>query len=769
MKEIKFKKISLTNFKGTRNRVVEFGENVTIIQGRNKVGKTTIADGCWWVLFGKDSNGNTSFGIKTNGEDLKPIPHLDHIVTLTLDVDGSEVILERRYVEDWTSKRGAAEELTGHHMESFVNGNRITETKYKEYIASLCDEGLFRVLAKSDVFFSLKAEAQRAVLIDIVGEKSPEQFANENSEFVGILKKMGGLDFNSYFSGIAYRIKEIDKSATDTESRIKELKTGIEAYKEQYDFTAIESEVAQLDKEEETLTDKLATPTKGIEAKQKKLEEIDSLIMACSDDIVVARENIARQYSEDSANKRKRLEEARNKVVEISQAYSARKRKLESGATDTIQDIEAEMTEIKKSVSDMVATYNDNRYKDIEKMNQFVKSTEKHIEDQERILKNYEDMLREVEDVKYPAFCKEWQKNEDSLDEETQSICPTCHQPLPEAEQARIRKERETAYNMRKEGLEQEAEQLRGLKAGYKLQIEGLKQDIAENKAKVETLRYDLEQLYKVEPRNVQEELKNHERYQTLTLYLSTKKGVLASSSVENDAELKRLKEQSNFLAEQVATIESERIPTIDERERQSEVIASLISNIAKYKAQRNEVMTDNSEQEEINKIRAEIADLKLKRDALMKSLGVRAVIEDYQKKVATYEAKFKDLQEQKASIQEERELAKEYQIAMIEDVENRVNSLFDGITFKMFDRHLNGNIEPCCKCFIGVTEYKDGSHAERVNAGLEMIDTISRYKGISVPCFVDDAEGINRVYETKAQQIRLVVTMENEMQVIHA
>ncbi len=768
--KIKFKKISLTNFKGTRNRVIEFGENVTIIQGRNKVGKTTIADACWWVLFGKDSNGNTSFGIKTNGEDLKPIPHLDHIVTLTVDVDGSEVILERRYVEDWTSKRGAEEELTGHHTESFVNGCRVTETKYKEYIASLCDEGLFKVLAKSDVFFSLKAEAQRAVLIDIVGEKSPEQFANENSEFVEILKKMGGLDFTSYFSGIAYRIKEIDKSATDVESRIKELKTGIEAYKAQYDFDALEAEVAQLDDKEKTLTDKLATPTTAIEAKQAKAEEFTSLIMKCTDDISAEKVKIIHQHDDENLKKRKRVEDAKTKAYEAQMAWNARKAELESGTSGDIQSIEREMEDIKKSVCEMAKASNDARNKAIEEKNRAIEAAKKRIEDHVRIGGRYSDLLREVEEVKYPAFCKEWQENEDSLDDETQSFCPTCHQPLPESEQIRLRKERDATYLMKKAGLEEEAAQMREYKKGLRSQIRGHQELIDKGEAELESLNYELEQLLKTEPVNWQDKLKANERYQTLSLKLSTKKGIVASVlSADNDAELKRLDEIVKSTLYQVQCAEAEQIPTIEERERQSEVIVALTSEIAKFRAQRNEVMNDNSEQEEINNIRREISELKTKRDALIKSLGIRTVIDDYTQKVKSYEAKFKELQEQKASIQEERELAKEYQIAMIEDVENRVNSLFGGITFKMFNRHLNGNIEPCCKCFIGVTEYKDGSHAERVNAGLEMIDTISMYKGISVPCFVDDAEGINRVYMTQAQQIRLVVTMENEMQVIHA
>lgn len=52
------KRLSLVNFKGLRNVVIDFNDTVTTISGRNGTGKTTIMDAFTWLLWGKDSEGN---------------------------------------------------------------------------------------------------------------------------------------------------------------------------------------------------------------------------------------------------------------------------------------------------------------------------------------------------------------------------------------------------------------------------------------------------------------------------------------------------------------------------------------------------------------------------------------------------------------------------------------------------------------------------------------------------------------------------------------
>ena len=74
--KIIIKSLTLTNFKCFRSKEITFNDDVTTIKGRNGVGKTTIADAILWCLFGKNSQGQADFDLKTHDENGKPIPNL---------------------------------------------------------------------------------------------------------------------------------------------------------------------------------------------------------------------------------------------------------------------------------------------------------------------------------------------------------------------------------------------------------------------------------------------------------------------------------------------------------------------------------------------------------------------------------------------------------------------------------------------------------------------------------------------------------------------
>ena len=86
--KIRIEKLELTNFKCFRSQTFKFNQDIVTIQGRNGVGKTTIFDAILFCLFGKNSQDQTKFDIKTHDENGNVIPHLDHSVELTLNVDG---------------------------------------------------------------------------------------------------------------------------------------------------------------------------------------------------------------------------------------------------------------------------------------------------------------------------------------------------------------------------------------------------------------------------------------------------------------------------------------------------------------------------------------------------------------------------------------------------------------------------------------------------------------------------------------------------------
>ena len=85
MKKIQFKKLRLLNFCGIRNAEYEFCEDITVISGKNGLGKSTIVNAIMYALFGKDISGN-SLDIKTFDKDHNIIKEIPHEVELTVRI-----------------------------------------------------------------------------------------------------------------------------------------------------------------------------------------------------------------------------------------------------------------------------------------------------------------------------------------------------------------------------------------------------------------------------------------------------------------------------------------------------------------------------------------------------------------------------------------------------------------------------------------------------------------------------------------------------------
>ena len=100
MKKIIFKSLSLLNFKGIREQHVDFGENLTIISGKNAAGKTSIAEAIMYTLFGTDTNG-MQLDIKTFDEDHNIIKEIEHSSELVMLVDGDEISFKRVLTDKW--------------------------------------------------------------------------------------------------------------------------------------------------------------------------------------------------------------------------------------------------------------------------------------------------------------------------------------------------------------------------------------------------------------------------------------------------------------------------------------------------------------------------------------------------------------------------------------------------------------------------------------------------------------------------------------------
>lgn len=85
-----------------------------------------------------------------------------------------------------------------------------------------------------------------------------------------------------------------------------------------------------------------------------------------------------------------------------------------------------------------------------------------------------------------------------------------------------------------------------------------------------------------------------------------------------------------------------------------------------------------------------------------------------------------------------------------------------------MFKKLINGNCEPTCELTLHGTPYKDLSNSERINAGLDIINVISRFNDVYAPVIIDNAESVTDVLQTQAQQILLIVSRDEQLTVVN-
>ncbi|MDR1652888.1 MAG: AAA family ATPase [Prevotellaceae bacterium] len=168
----------------------------------------------------------------------------------------------------------------------------------------------------------------------------------------------------------------------------------------------------------------------------------------------------------------------------------------------------------------------------------------------------------------------------------------------------------------------------------------------------------------------------------------------------------------------------------------------------------------DNSE------LTAKKQDLTTQLDEIKKQLNLRAVVETNEKRKAELLKEEKELAQQKADLEKQEFVAETLVKEQMNEVECRVNLKFNLVRFKMFSQQINGGEKPDCILISQSTgaKFLDTNNADKINIGLDIINTLCEFNGVSAPIFIDNAEGINKLIPINSQLIKLIVTNEKEL-----
>lgn len=151
-------------------------------------------------------------------------------------------------------------------------------------------------------------------------------------------------------------------------------------------------------------------------------------------------------------------------------------------------------------------------------------------------------------------------------------------------------------------------------------------------------------------------------------------------------------------------------------------------------------------------------------RDEIKGRLASRELITKYKGEVALLETQGKDLAQQIADAEREEYTIQNFTKAKIEECERRINSLFSIVKFKLFDYTIDGNESETCVPMVDGVPFQSVNTAGKVNAGLDIINALTKFYGILAPIFIDGRESVNRLIKTESQIINLVVSHDKEL-----
>ena len=656
MKKIIFKSLSLLNFKGIRNLHVSFGENLTVISGRNAAGKTSIADAIMWVLFdvGYDGNKLEPKTFDKNHEIIKEIPHE---AELTLLVDGDQIVLKRSLSDAWKGDKCT------NTYKYYVDGDVTTAGDFKKVVESICPDSVFRRISSATNFCSLPWQKQRELLESLADQYTSQDITQGDERFDFVVEELKKKSIADLIHHIKYKRKEVQKQLDAVPVRLAELNKSLP---EAQDWDALSAEKTKLNDKLVELANKMQAIRIGGADKVR----YDGIL----------------------------------KKIEFAEK---RKRNMEQGAMNLATE------QATKHQSDVITA------------NIAVKKAQSLVDDLKATMRGYTESEIHAKDKKEECERKVVDIN-NRLDELSKSrwswnaedgICPHCGQPLPAEDVERIKKESKDRFNERKSNASKKIQE----------EFNGIQQEYTDAK-------------------NILEKLDNDRMVTTNQL-------VKANKTLK-EAEFKKLE------------VDAEKPKTYEQILFEKEEYQQVVKEIADLQAELDEPSASSDENTEmLVGLEKEREPIGIRYNEVLELLATKETYDRISGLIEKAKQDKESYQNQLDELDEQLDLANEYNKKSCQLLEENVNGHFSYVKWSMFTQDLDGNMKPYCECYHDGVPYSRLNGAAKVNAGIDIANTFSRFYEVSAPMVLDECESVNDpIYSGEQQQIRLKVTTDDKL-----
>jgi len=341
---ITLQNLKVENFKGIKSFELQADGQNTMITAENGVGKTTIYDAFLWLLFNKNSEGKSDFGVHPVDKNNKPLKGLVVAVDAVIHCDGKPYNLRKENHE-----KIVKEQLRGYETQCWVNEVPKKVSDYADFICELIPEETFKMLTDVDSFNQkLHWEDRRKTLLSLTGEvEKPKGFQE-------LLEKLNGRKISEHKNVLSNRKKKYQQEREEINPRIDEISRNLVST--DLDETGLQEErdaKKQSLKEYDEERKKLVAQQKERQEKYDLINELER--KKTQREIELKSDTTSVQQYIDQKNKLMQDESDKQEVVTKTQSvkniiqntYNQIKLKLEN-ATTKLYEIREEWTKISK-------------------------------------------------------------------------------------------------------------------------------------------------------------------------------------------------------------------------------------------------------------------------------------------------------------------------------------------------------------------------------------------------------------------------------------
>lgn len=662
--KVEVKKISLENYKKFPSKSVDLFPR-TEISGRNREGKSTLQDAYLDVLTGKMANGTepTSVRRKENGVEVEE----DIVREIETVINGREITLKK------VTKKGKSSSSTSY----FLNGGvKLSKADFNDFLKEeIASPETIAMCSNPSVFLNMlrKSTSDARETLTKICKFDMEEFISSNPSFK-LAKEI---------------IKDKSIKNKSPEEAVKALRSDLKEKKAESKKTS--DDISKLSKEEDghTSISSMESKKQELNAELSKLEEQEQIL-----------EGSEKGYDSLSYEIRG-LKSSRDGLVSKANEWLRARQKFIS---DTVSELMLKKSEKESSIR-IIGMELDNH----------IREAQQAKADLDRARQDY-PRIKEMEwdDSELKAIEAETFNDSDT-------ICPTCGQELPEEQIAELKVSFEEKKKFR---IETELTQKKNWESAKQNQLKGICDLGNSASAKLKKANEEINKLQSeisAAQDEVTELTKQIEEEQSKFTELPE------SVDMTND-------EEYLAVTARIADLE-EKLKSFDDVPGKKQELRMQISNVMK----------------QISNVDA---DIKI----------AQAAVTEKEKRVSELNEELKSLGQVQADIEKNIDTVLNFSIQKNKELAEKINPFFHHFQFSFLDYTIDGNPVETCKMICNGVNYFDGlNYSDKILCEIDLLRGLQALNGLNLPIFVDNSESVNATRLPSAEQQMIVLRVTDD------